>query len=116
MPGVKQSHNSDQEWIIWRFFLSFAKPVDSAKRLGYFDAARIFSLRGNVFRRRAARPYVPVEHRLFLTVREAVVYTGLSERRLRKLIASGCLSARRDGYTRVRRRDLDALQGNSLDA
>jgi hypothetical protein len=37
---------ADQEWIVWRFVVSYWTPVDSPRRLSDSDACRIFSLRG----------------------------------------------------------------------
>lgn len=56
-----------------------------------------------------AKPQVEVRDRVYLTVPEAALYLGWPERQVRAAIAGGVLPARREGHTRVRRRDLDAL-------
>lgn len=58
---------------------------------------------------KAQKPFVPVELRVYLTVREAAAYLGRPERHVRDLVGSGKLKANTDGYTRVRRADLDRL-------
>lgn len=61
--------------------------------------------------RKQPKPEVPLQCRVFLTVREAVAYTGVPERRLREFIASGVVpTASVKGYTRVVRADLDKLR------
>jgi excisionase family DNA binding protein len=46
---------------------------------------------------------------LFLTVKEASLYTGLSQAYLRRLIDDGTLKVVKDRGYRIRRRDLDQL-------
>jgi excisionase family DNA binding protein len=58
---------------------------------------------------KSRKPEVPIQDRVYLTVREAAAYAGLPERHLRKLIASGEMLARKEGHTRVRRAELDKL-------
>jgi excisionase family DNA binding protein len=55
------------------------------------------------------KPDVPIEHRVYLTVREASAYAGRPEKHLRRMIAQGTLPANKEGHTRVRRADLDKL-------
>ncbi|MEI9971065.1 MAG: helix-turn-helix domain-containing protein [Ignavibacteriota bacterium] len=56
-----------------------------------------------------SRAHVEIKDRVYLTIAEASMYMGKPQRKIRDLIASGRLAADHDGYTRVRRRDLDAL-------
>lgn len=55
------------------------------------------------------KPEVPLEHRVYLTVREAAAYLGRPERHVRTLIAEGKLQANKEGHTRVRRLDLEKV-------
>jgi excisionase family DNA binding protein len=56
---------------------------------------------------KSEKPQVPIEHRVYLTVREAAAYVGRPERQVRQRIAAGALPADKEGHTRVKRADLE---------
>jgi len=81
------------------------------------DGARILQLLGALSQKllegsqksKNSKPEVPIASRVLLTVREAAAYVGAPEYQVRAEIAAGRLYARKEGFTRVRRTDLDKL-------
>ena len=54
-------------------------------------------------------PRVPLDKKLYLTVKEVSAYSGLPQSYLRRLLAGGELKALSAGGYRIRRADLEAL-------
>ena len=55
------------------------------------------------------RPRVPLSQKIYLTLNEAVAYTGLTRAMLLRAIKSGQLKAIKDGGWKIRRTRLDQL-------
>jgi excisionase family DNA binding protein len=104
MPAAsQQSETSEEPQVngnadgarILKLFTAFLESSGSQKLLGRSEKSR--------------KPEVPIQHRVWLTIREAAAYAGRPEQHLRKLIAAGALPVNREGHMRVRRADLEKL-------
>ena len=62
-----------------------------------------------------AGPDVPLRDKLFLTVKEAVRFSGLPESTIRRLLRSGKLPGFKAGGWRIRRVDLEELGCRQLE-
>jgi excisionase family DNA binding protein len=103
--------------ILLRFMQAYKTPIDPLKRLSDWEAARLFSLRGDprdLFPHcevPSKDPRVELKNRAFLTVAEAAAYVGLTQSKIREAIADGKLPAiHHEGYTRIRKTDLEAFE------
>ena len=73
------------------------------------NAPALAALIGHFAEHMAAPPAVPVKDKMFLTLREASAYTGLTRASLRRRIEDETLKAFKDGGWKIRRSDLNSL-------